>query len=244
MGKPRANRWIVIFIVVLIVAGGWRYWHKQLRHRVIPRRFGVVEHGQVYRSGKIHPQLIRKVIEKNGIDVIVGLSGRYEPEAAVAEELDLEANWYHLHGDGTGDIRVYADAIENIVEATGQGKAVLVHCSAGTMRTGAAVAFYRMLVQGQCDSRRIVEEMKKYDWKTKDSVLPSYVNRNIYTLAVMLKARGVIDEIPNPIPQIESKGAKTYSLEELRNLDSAAASVRWGAGDWLLRGSVARWRVI
>lgn len=229
MKKRGSHRWIVILIIVLVVAGGWRYWHKQLRHRLIPRRFGVVEQGQLYRSGKIHPELIRRVVEKNGIDVIVSLSGSYEPDEMVAEELGLELHQYRLHGDGTGDIRVYADAIENIVEATEQEKAVLVHCSAGTMRTGAAVAFYRMLIQGCRDSGAILEEMRKYDWKTKKTVLPEYVNRNMYTLARILKARGIIDETPEPIPQLECKGVRTYSFDELRMMDRAV-SIEWVGG--------------
>jgi len=226
MKRNGSNRLTTIIIIVLVVAGGWRYWHKQIRPRVIPRRFGVVEQGQLYRSGKIHPRLLRKVVEKNGIEAIVSLSGRYEPDEIVAEELSLELSQYYLFGDGTGDIRVYADAIEDIVRANNRGKPVLVHCAAGTMRTGAAVAFYRMLVQGQQDSELILRELKKYDWKTKQNMLPQYVNRNMYTLARILKDRGVIRAIPDPIPQLKAEGVRIYSFDELRALDTSLSSER------------------
>jgi len=219
--KARSHKLTVIVIVLIAGAvAGWRYWDKQLRDKIIPRQFAAVEQGQVYRSGCIHPRLIRKVIEENDIEVIVSLMGQYRPEEAAARELGIELKQYRLDGDGSGDIVLYANAIEHIVRAKEQGKPVLVHCSAGTMRTGAAVAFYRMLVLGQRDNGRIVGEMKKHGWKTRKIHLPDYINRHMYALAAILKDRGVIDKIPNPIPQIESRGATIYTIEELQRTDS------------------------
>jgi hypothetical protein len=219
--KARSHKLTVTVIVLIAGAvAGWRYWDKQLRDKIIPRQFAAVEQGQVYRSGCIHPRLIRKVIEENDIEVIVSLMGQYRPEEAAARELGIELKQYRLDGDGGGDIVLYANAIEHIVRAKEQGKPVLVHCSAGTMRTGAAVAFYRMLVLGQRDNGRIVGEMKKHGWKTRKIHLPDYINRHMYALAAILKDRGVIDKIPNPIPQIESRGATIYTIEELQRTDS------------------------
>lgn len=226
MKKKRSNRFNIILTIVLITVGvGWRYWHKDLRHKVIPRRFAAVEQGQVYRSGLIHPRILRKVLEKNDIQMIVSLRGRYKHEEAVARELGIELKQYRLDGDGSGDITYYANTIEHIVQAKEAGKPILVHCAAGTMRTGAAIAFYRMLVLGERDNRRILREMKKHGWRTKKTHLPNYVNRNMYRLAAILRDRGVIDEIPNPIPQIESRGATTYNLDQLQTMDSAAESI-------------------
>jgi len=210
----------------LVLGGAWRYWRKELRHALSPLRFGVVEEGQLYRSGCIHGRLLRGVVEENGIGVIISLMGRYEPDEAVAKELGLELKQYLLKGNGTGDINIYADVIEDIVGAQEQGKAVLVHCTAGRMRTGAAVAFYRMLIQGESDSGSIVEEMIEFGWKPHRTVLPNYINENVHELARILKARGVIDEIVNPLPQIEYEGVKTFSGEEVQEeigpVDAAA----------------------
>ena len=63
---------------------------------------------------------------------------------------------YKLEGDGSGDINFYAETIEHIVEAKEAEKPILVHCAAGTMRTGAAVAFYRLLVLEEDDNKRIL----------------------------------------------------------------------------------------
>ncbi len=226
MEKKRSNRFNIILTIVLVTVGvGWRYWHKDLRHKVIPREFAAVEQGQVYRSGIIHPRILRKVLEKNDIQMIVSLNGSYKPEEAVAQELGIELKQYRLDGDGSGDITYYANTLEHIVRAKEAGKPILVHCAAGTMRTGAAIAFYRMLVLGERDNRRILREMKKHGWRTKKTDLPNYVNRNMYRLAAILRDRGVIDEIPNPIPQIESRGATTYNLDQLQTMDSTAESI-------------------
>ncbi len=226
MEKKRSNKFNIILTIVLVTVGvGWRYWHKDLRHKVIPRRFSAVEQGQVYRSGCIHPRILRKVLEKNDIQMIVSLNGRYKHEEAVAEELGIELKQYRLDGDGSGDITYYANTLEHIVRAKEAGKPILVHCAAGTMRTGAAIAFYRMLVLGERDNRRILREMKKHGWRTKQTDLPNYVNRNMYRLAAILRDRGVIDEIPNPIPQIESRGATTYNFDQLQTMDSPAEPI-------------------
>ncbi len=236
MKKKRSKRFNIILTVVLVAVGaGWRYWHKDLRFKVIPRRFAAVEQGQVYRSGLIHPRILRKVLKANDIQIIVSLNGGYKPEEAAAEELGIELKQYRLDGDGSGDITCYANTIEHIVRAKEAGKPILVHCAAGTMRTGAAIAFYRMLVLGQRDNRRILREWKKHGWKTNKTHLPNYVNRNMYRLASILRDRGIIDEIPNPIPQIESRRATTYNFDQLQTMDSAtepietATTAVWGA---------------
>ncbi len=226
MEKKRSDKFNVILIIVLVTVGvGWRYWHKELRYKVIPREFAAVEQGQVYRSGLIHPRILRKVLEKNDIQMIVSLRGRYKHEEAVARELGIELKQYRLDGDGSGDITYYANTLEHIVRAKEAGRPILVHCAAGTMRTGAAIAFYRMLVLGERDNGRILREMKKHGWRTKKTHLPNYVNRNMYRLASILRGRGIIDEIPNPIPQIESRRVTTYGFEELQTMESAAESI-------------------
>ena len=226
MRKKSSKRLTVAGVVALVVVGsGWYCWHKDIQFKVIPREFAAVEKGQVYRSGLIHPKIMRKILAENDIQVIVSLSGRYRFEEAIAGELGIELIQYKLEGDGSGDINCYAETIEHIVKAKKARKPILVHCAAGTMRTGAAVAFYRLLVLEERDNKRIVCELRKHGWRTKKVWLPDYVNRNMYGLALILIDRGIIDEVPNPIPQIQSRNATTFSLEELKAMRAATTSI-------------------
>ena len=114
--------------------------------------------------------------------------------------MDLEHYRYQLGGDGTGDIARYADAIETIAKCRAEGKPVLVHCAAGSQRTGGVVASFRVLVLKQ-DPKDAVAEMARYDWDPVEDVdLLAFVNGHMPKLAEMLVERGVIEEVPNPLP--------------------------------------------
>jgi protein-tyrosine phosphatase len=122
-------------------------------------------------------------------------------------------HFYRLEGDGTGDLENYVKALNAIVQATKAGKPVLVHCASGRQRTGGIVLFYRMLVNGNRDNRALVRELKKYGWKTKNTMVINYVNENMMEIALRLKELGVIGKLPTPIPQVRSRGAKTFEFD-------------------------------
>ena len=222
--KDLVNK-IIIALVIATAIFGYRYWDKTLRDKLIPRRFAAVEEGVLYRSGCIDDRLIRNVLKKHNIQLIVSLMGQYPVEEQAAKDLGIELKQYRLDGDGRGDITVYADALEDVMRAKEQNKPALIHCVSGTMRSGAFTEFYRIIFEGQRDSKKIIRELKKYNWKTDQTDLPEYMNRNMYKLTSMLKERGVLDEIPDPLPQIEFKGVKTYTLEELKKLDSEETQI-------------------
>ena len=207
---------IIIAIVVTAAILGYRHWDKKIKDQYIPRRFAAIDEGKLYRSGCLHEKLIEKTLKEHNIQVIVSLMGKYETEEIAAKNLGIELNQYRLDGDGRGDITVYANALEDVAHAEEENKPVLIHCVSGTMRSGAFTAFYRMLFQGECDSKKLIREMRKYNWKTDQLYLPEYMNENMYTLCSMLVERGVLAEIPDPLPQLEYKGVKTYTLQELK----------------------------
>jgi len=195
----------LICLAVLLIGGG--IWVRQgIINKSIPKRFGVVQEGQLYRSGLIPSALMKNVLLKYKIKVIIDLaadspeeSGRKAEKKAVAE-LGIERLTFALQSDGTGDINDYAGAVAAIARAKKEHKPVLVHCNAGRQRTGGVIAAYQLLVE-QKNPFLVYCGYIRYDrapWRHKE--LFEYVNGHMGELAVLLKKMGVISEIPDPLP--------------------------------------------
>lgn len=195
----------MIAVVAALVVTGIGAWAGGLKYHFIAKRFGEVRPGLIYRSGQISPPMIEKTLHRHGIELVVSLCAENQADPAqVAEraavaDLGIERQVFPLEGDGTGDIDNYARAIAAMDEAADRGRPVLVHCSAGTYRTGGVVAAYRLLVEG-ADPGAVWSELKRYNWKEKNPILPEYLNRNMDALARELVDMGVIDAVPDPLP--------------------------------------------
>ena len=204
----KQKRYLFLFLTLLLIAGSVWLWEEVLEDRVIPKRFGVVEPGQIYRSGRLHRSLVEKTLRKYNIAKIVDLTGGVpkdqdqQAKVLATQVLGIERVELFLKGNGTGDIRRYAEAIAFIHDAVRQNKPVLVHCSAGAQRTGGVIAAYRMLVQKKPPTE-VHDEMTKYRWKPKkDHELLQYLNDNMSSLAGMLVEKGVLDRVPEPLPKL------------------------------------------
>ena len=131
---------------VLVVVALGVIWKEVLEDRLVPKRWGVVDEGSLFRSGQLHPALVESTLEDNGIDVIVNMNRWHleKPEQAaqeaVADALGIVKERYPMLGDGTGDPEQYVLALERIHRALGEGDRVLVHCTAGAQRTGEKAA--------------------------------------------------------------------------------------------------------
>lgn len=210
---PRRRRRRLLLISALVVAalvgsGVW-FW-STFKYDYIPKRWGVVEPGRIYRSGQLSQSVIEQTLRENRIAVVVDLTGDEEEESdqraqqlteqAVIARMGIAGGKYPLAGDGTGDIHRYAEALTEVNDCVKQGMPVLIHCSAGTHRTGAAVAYYRMLIQGRPGSEAFAE-IQRYGWSPKKhAVLTRYVNDHMAELAQLLVERGVIERVPEPLP--------------------------------------------
>lgn len=200
---------IVLALLVLLVVGGVIGWHKLVRDRIYPRRLGVVTPALIYRSGQIDQGLIESTLRDRHIHTIVDLTG-YEAddadnlaEVAAAERLGIEHIRLPMKGDGVGSVERYAQAVAQLDHAARSGQPVLVHCSAGTQRTGGVVASYRLLVQHQ-DPQTVLVEMQRYDWDPQeDHTLSHFLNENLPAIADALVERGVIDHAPDPMPRLD-----------------------------------------
>ena len=207
-GTRRKRKYITLALIVLLIGAGIWTYDEFVKYRIFPKRFGVVEEGVLYRSGQISAPVIKRTLLKHRIGVIVQMS-RDNPqkhderaEKKAAEELGIDRYHFPLRGNGTGDVNSYVKALLTIHQAKQEGKAVLVHCSAGAQRTGGVVALYRLFFQKQ-DADFVVRELRKYGWKYKRNPhLPAFLNENMRYLAEELKEAGVICEIPSPLPKL------------------------------------------
>jgi protein tyrosine/serine phosphatase len=202
------RRWFLATAAVAVVGTtGFVTWQEVLKDRFLAKRFGVVVPGQVFRSGQISDAMLEPTLRENGIRAIVDLNG-IEPglpgqarEIELAAQMGIELYRFPLGGDGTGDIRNYARAIGTIERCRREGKPVLVHCAAGTQRTGGVVACFRMLVLGH-SPQDAVAELRSYDWEPDDDELLTFVNSHMAELAELLAADGIIPQVPATLPKL------------------------------------------
>lgn len=197
--------------MILLVVGGAVLWEQVIEDRVIPKHFGVVREGSVYRSGQLSASLVKRTLAKYNIRVIVDLTGDQpgdvdqEAEKQAATELGIERVRLPLRGNGTGNINKYALAIAAIVKAEEQGMPVLLHCAAGAQRTGGVIAAYRLSVRKEAPSF-VLAELMRYDHDPEDNAaLLPYLNSQMSELASLLKQMGVMDDIPSPLPQLHAR---------------------------------------
>jgi hypothetical protein len=137
-------------LVSSVILIAW-FFASVIRPQFVPRRLGTVAAGKVYRSGRLTSGALARVHQRYGIRTIVDF-GAHEPgsheelrEARTALALGISRRVFRLEGDGRGDPNCYADALR--VMSDPMAHPVLVHCSAGTERTGCAVILYRTLIE-------------------------------------------------------------------------------------------------
>ncbi len=202
------HKWLFVAVPAIVIGLAVWVWFGFIKYRFVPKRFGVVVPGHIYRSGQISASLIKKILTKYNIRIIVDLTSAdpnnpdKQAEKQAAAELNIKVLRFTMSGNGTGDINDYANAVIAIANAEKQNLPVLVHCTAGAQRTGGVIAAYRLLVQ-KIDPNIVEDEIEKYGCAIDDRpVLRSFLNDNMAELAMRLKQAGVIDEIPATIPQI------------------------------------------
>lgn len=177
-----------------------------VKYRFIAKRWGVVVPGRVYRSGQLSRWMLEPMLARHNVGTIVDLQGidptseDQEFEIKAAERLGVELLRFPLAGNGTGDIERYADAVQAIAERERAGQPVLVHCAAGSQRTGGVVAAYRLLVRGDSPEEAYAE-LERFNWDADTPLVP-FLNAQMRELAQRLVERGVIERVPEPLPQI------------------------------------------
>ncbi|MEM8766591.1 MAG: hypothetical protein AAGE43_04055 [Pseudomonadota bacterium] len=193
-------------LFLLVLWGLFEAWKEFLEDRLFPKRWGEVEEG-LYRSGQLHRDLIEQVLVDNGIEVIVNMNRPamdkpdHAAEMVVAEELGIENYRFPMLGDGQGDPENYVLALDQVRRSLAQDQKVLVHCTAGSQRTGAAIGLYRVLFQGW-STAEAVEEMASYDFDPiKDADLLRFLDNNMTFLTRRLVETGALEAVPEPLPR-------------------------------------------
>ncbi|MDG2055517.1 MAG: tyrosine-protein phosphatase [Phycisphaerales bacterium] len=206
--KPWYINAIRIVIPLIIIGAAIYIYDEHIKYHVFPKRWGTVEQGLVYRSGQLYPEVLQRMIEKHNIECVLDLN-LVEPdnelqqaEIRVLAEIGVPRINTPLIGDGTGEVENYILAVCAVHRAVESGSPVLVHCAAGSQRTGGVIAIYRMLVQGQ-DGGDVWNEATLYRFTGRDGKLKRYLAQNMNTIAHRLVEEGVIEQVPDPLPIFE-----------------------------------------
>jgi len=171
--RSSARRKTCAALALLIVVGGGSgtalLW---LQQRGIPKRFGVVEPGRLYRCGDITAYQLAHVTRKYGVRTVLSLLSPDVPESVAEREAAerLGLRWVNVPLPGNGaSTPEQRQEIKSVLFDGGDGP-ILVHCAAGTNRTGLAVAMYR-LRQGWT-VEQVLAEMREYGFED----LPQHQN--------------------------------------------------------------------
>ncbi|MHC4908364.1 MAG: fused DSP-PTPase phosphatase/NAD kinase-like protein [Planctomycetota bacterium] len=185
----RSRRPLVIGLVAAAIGGGAVFWHKVLEEEFFPKNFGVVEEGEIYRSGQLTERMFSKVVADKGIKTVIALNGGDEvsaDEAAWSKAMGVERHVFDLIGDGTGDPNGYAAVVQLMADPANQP--VLVHCAAGAQRTATSVLLYHHLVEG-VPLTESYPEMFDYGHKPKEWVMLAYLVDNMDVIEAAYAAR-------------------------------------------------------
>ncbi len=149
----RSRRALAVLLTAIVALGAARAAYVGVRPNLVPKRFGVVDAGKVYRSGQLTPGAFEDVVTRYGIRTVIDLGstihGQAEGEARnqrTADAMGVKRYVMSLYGDSTGNPNYYIQAIRLASDPANQP--VLVHCGAGTERTGLFCILYRSFAQG------------------------------------------------------------------------------------------------
>lgn len=207
----RRPNWGIIsaILLLILIAASWALWTNWARDLLLPRKWAEIEHGKVYRSGQLSGRLIRETLTNNHIGLVVSLvfePGNDDPdlhiEQQICKDLGIERVNVPMPGDGIASAEKYAAAVTAIVAAKKANKPVLVHCASGAQRTGAVFFFYRLLVRGD-SATKVLDEMVLLGHNPyHNPKLINYLNQQIPEVARLLVQRGILANIPDPMPQV------------------------------------------
>lgn len=171
-----------VLIAVAVVTLGGLFFRYNIRDNVIPRNFGVVEQGQIYRSGRLSSAMMAKVVRENNIKLVIDL-GAFAPGSPeeilaqrTAQALGVRRVRFSLEGDGTGNPQHYIDALKLVADPA--NRPVLVHCAAGSERTSGCIMLYRRAFEGVPFETSMAESRAHKHDPEGNPALTEYLRKN------------------------------------------------------------------
>lgn len=159
------KRRICVALAFLAVSGVGAaiLWHQQYR---LPKRFAIVVEGKLYRSGGLTPRQLEHVAREYGIRTVLSLLDPNAPESVAerAAAARLGLRWVNVPLPGNG---ASTPEDRKNIKATlfaPDHAPILVHCGAGTNRTGLGVGMYRLHQQGWT-AEQVLEEMREFGFE-------------------------------------------------------------------------------
>lgn len=200
--------WVMALVVGVSIAGSMAIYHEVVDPLYHADRWSEVMPDNVYRSAAPPPLALKAMFEEHRFERVIKLTGhapqkhRQAKEYEAIEALGLELREIPMPGNGLGTPEDYVEALALMHESAMNGRKTLVHCAAGTHRTGGVIAAYRMLVQGW-PADRAYDEMQAHGFShTHNTELVPYLNENLPRIAEGLVERGVIAKTPDQIETI------------------------------------------
>lgn len=153
---------MTVGLILAAAAGGvvWSLWTP------LPKRFAEVVPGRLYRCGEVSPAHLKRLAEQFKLRTVLSLLNPDAPESVAertaAERMHLK--WLNVplpgNGQSTSEER---ERIAAIVCDDALGP-LLVHCAAGTNRTGLAIGLYRIRQQ-HWNANQVLDEMSQFDFR-------------------------------------------------------------------------------
>jgi protein tyrosine/serine phosphatase len=143
-GWPR--RILVVFVMLVVVLAtyiGYTIYHVNFR---------AIVRGEAYRSGQMSAQQFARTIQDYGIKSILNLQGETLKASWYRDEIETAAKWNVVHYDrklSAGHELNVEQMDELIALLRAAPKPILIHCKAGSDRTGLVSALYCLALEGQ-----------------------------------------------------------------------------------------------
>jgi len=146
---------------------------------VYPKRLAEVIPGRLYRCGRLTPKQLDFVHDRYGFRSIVSLVDPHHPSA------DKERDWAAVHhvqwlsvplpGDGTTNAD-QRELLKQLLIHDAAMPPVLVHCAAGSSRTGVACALVRICAIGW-SAEEAIAEMKRFGFECNDGEVHAMLHK-------------------------------------------------------------------
>jgi hypothetical protein len=216
--RPRLrNALVALALAASLCTGAVVWWRDGGKRLFQPRKWDEVDAGFLYRSGQIHRRLIEDTLREHGIDLVIDLAKDRNGDLDAAAEreairkLGIQRIEFDLNGSGQGNPSDYADALSAIAAAHVRGEQVLVHCNAGSERTGGVTMLYRTLFQGWSGADAYAEYASYRNRPAKDSKVAWFLDRHVGEIAQQLVAQGVLRAVPDPLPVYSPEVAAAHT---------------------------------